>query len=107
MPTLNPDKTVVINCEGRDWTLYFGMGALRSFEIETGKGIEEAIGSSVSLNTMCILIKQGLKTAHPDISMEQVDSLFDNYGIQELSEKALEAVQKAFPNLVGNGKTPL
>jgi len=100
MTTLNPDKTVVFTSEGKEWTFYYGMAALRGFENDTGIAIEKAVSDGVSLEVCAKLIKQGLKSAHPDVTMEQVDTIFDFVGIKELMLLATSALYKAFPNLV-------
>lgn len=108
MAALNPDKVTVIHALGQTYQLYFGMKALRGFEVETDKSIMAVFSSGdITLDTLAVLIRHGLTQAHPEISDDDVNALIDETGIKETLDLALTALEKSLPKPnVRNGVSP-
>lgn len=107
MPNINPDKAVKFTSNGREWTFYYGNASLRSFENDSGMAINDVFEKGISIHAMSMLFLHGLKTVQPEVTLEDVDEICDFYGLQELAEKATEAVSLALPSARGNGKAPI
>ena len=50
-----------------------------------------------TLGDLTVLVWAGLQHHHPELSIDDVDEIFDVVGYQELGQLSAQAVQAAFP----------
>lgn len=95
---MNPDKTTTLTANGKTYTIYYGMKALRSFEIEAGKPVTSmhTEGDNISMIDLAILIRAGLIQFQPTITMDEVDAICDDIGLSQAGQIFGEAVKKSF-----------
>lgn len=93
MPDPSAERTIEAN--GRRYTLYFGNRAFRLFELELGKPLNRL--NFLSIHEATLMVWAGLQRHHPDVTVEDVDTLIDEIGYGTVTELAEAAIYAAFP----------
>lgn len=104
----DPSREVSFEADGKRYTLRYGNRALRWAEKELGKPFTQM--DEGTLGDLTVLVWAGLQQYHPELSIDDVDEIFDAVGYQQLGEMSARAVQAAFPAArdgaaPGNGRT--
>lgn len=104
----DPSREVSFEAEGKRYTLRYGNRALRMAEKELGKPFTAM--DDGTLGDLTVLVWAGLQHHHPDMTIDDVDEIFDAVGYQELGALSAQAVEAAFPaarngTAQGNGRS--
>lgn len=101
MMQVNPEKVIALSTGHK---LYFGSRALRLFEIETGESIATAFqGGEVRYSSFVVMLKCGLLQLQPQTTIDEVDLIIDEIGIQDIAELLQQAIVKALPQATASG----
>jgi hypothetical protein len=113
----NTKGEVIIEADGKNYTLKFSVNALCLLEAETGKGFPKLAGElsdpdKVTLTLMRQLVWAGLQEHHRDVTIQLAgDLIVGAGGMTVIMQKISQAIAAAFPEPetapAGNASRPL
>lgn len=92
---MNPNAQVKFKSGGKEYALYMGNRALRLAEKELGFSVAK-LGDDIGINDLTIMFWAGLQNHHSDITLDDVDDLFDELGHEEAGQIFSKAMEGAF-----------
>ena len=78
--------------------LKLGHRALKTFCARTRLGVDELATVLQRYDIMALLIAVMVQTRYPDMTEERIDEILDGLPLEEVIQKASEAVYGAFPS---------
>jgi hypothetical protein len=91
---------VVFKVAGKEYTIKYGIKALKHLEQELNATITEISDKFQSgkfgINDLYKIFAAGLITKHPDLTTEDIENIMDELGIKKVSEIIAQAFNEAF-----------